>query len=331
MLKTGKLPWVVLSKLLSKLPISDIDLLIGPAIGEDAAIVRFRDGFLVIHSNPITTASSRIGWLAIHIAANDIAVRGVRPKWFLPVILIPQSYSIEQLNYIFEDISRAIRKLDGVVIGGHTEVSPDLNRPILSTTAIGYTTSRVVLTRDARPGDRVVVIGKIGLEGVGVIAYDFGEKLVEKGISRELIESVKKYIDEISIVDKALVVKEYINSMHDPTEGGLLQSLREIALASNTSIVIDIDSVKLDERVEAIISVLSIDPFKLLSSGSLVVTVSEKSLDELINILESKKYDYSICGYVLSENPGKVFIRRGNKVVDIVNNDIVDEIYKLWR
>ncbi|MEM1921265.1 MAG: AIR synthase family protein [Desulfurococcaceae archaeon] len=329
--KSGKLPWSILSNLLSKLPLKDIDLIMGPAIGEDAAIIRFKDGFLVIHSDPITTASSRIGWLAIHIASNDIAVRGVKPKWFLPVVLIPENYSLDQLNFIFEDMGRALDKIEGIVIGGHTEISPGLTKPIISTTAIGYTTGRVILTRDARPGDRVIVIGKIGLEGAGVIAYDFGEILIEKGVDRNYIEDAKKYIDEISIVDKALVIKDYVNTMHDPTEGGVIQSFREIALASNTSITVDIDSIELDEKVVAITSVLGLDPFKLLSSGSIVATVPEKNLLELINIMDSMKIDYSICGYVSRENPGKVFIRKNNKVVDIGYNDIVDEIYKLWR
>jgi len=329
-LKLGKIPWSLLSKLLSLLPSEDIDIVVGPSIGEDAAIIRFKDGFLVVHSDPITAASRKIGWLAVHVAANDIAVRGAKPKWFLPTVLLPENTSVDLAEEIFSDMARALRELDAIAVGGHTEITPSLKRPIISVTAIGYSPSRVILTRNAQPGDRVLVIGLIGGEGAAVLAWDFEENLTSKGVDRELIERAKSYLWKISVVGTALDIRDYVNSMHDPTEGGVLQGLREIALASGTSIVVELGKLVVDEAVATISRAVGVDPLKLLSSGSLIATVSEENLKDVITILESKKYPYTVCGYVKAGDPGKVIALENNKIAYTVENDIVDEIYKLW-
>ncbi len=327
MFKEGKLPGRLLEELFHLLPTRDPDLVVGPMIGEDAAVIRFGDGFLVVHSDPITAAVSRIGWYAIHIAANDIAVRGARPRWFLPVVLLYPGISSEEIHGIFRDMGRAAEELGAVIVGGHTEVSPGLDRPIISMTAMGYTHGRVVLTRDARPGDTVLVVGRIGGEGAAVLAHDYGDVLVELGVDRRIIDEAKKYIEDISVVDKALLLKEIgVNAMHDPTEGGLIQALREIALASGTSIVVDADKIDIDENVKRIAEVLGIDPLKLLSSGSVVATIPSPRIEEVIGVLEEKGIKYSLVGKAVSGDVGKVVIVKGRERV-VVNEDVVDEIY----
>ncbi len=328
--KAGKLPWNFLSKLLAMLPTSDIDLIMGPGVGEDAAVIRFKDGFLVIHTDPITAASRRIGWLAIHIAANDIAVRGVKPRWFLPVVLLPENISEDEITSIFKDMGEALNEIDGIVVGGHTEVTPGLDRPIITVTAAGYTSGRVILTRDAKPGDEILIVGDIGAEGVSVVAWDFPDLLLNRGVIKHVVDKAKDYLWHISVVDKALTIKEYVNTMHDPTEGGILQGLREIALASNTSIVLDLDNIVLNDIVLTITKALDLDPLKILSSGTLIATVPAENKEIVKERLEEKRYPYMFCGYVEKGERGKVFLRRNGNIVSVIDNDIIDEIYKLW-
>ncbi|ADI31458.1 AIR synthase family protein [Staphylothermus hellenicus] len=326
----GKPSWEFLSGLLSMFPIRDPDLIVGPSIGEDAAIIRFKDGFLIVHSDPITAATRRIGWLAVHIAANDIAVRGAKPRWLLPVILMPPKHSLEQIESIFRDIGSAAQSLDATVIGGHTEFTPGIPRPIISMTAIGYSMDKVVLTRNARPGDKIFVIGRVGGEGASVIAWDFEDLLLRKGISRDIIATAKEYFTDISIVDKALLIRDYANSMHDPTEGGLLQGLREVAKASNTRIILDADKVVLDPIVKEITSTLELDPLKILSSGALIASVPGENTRQVEDLLKEKGYKYSIAGYISEHvRGGELIVNQNGKTIRIIE-DVVDEIYKLW-
>lgn len=319
-----------MAQLLQHIVSDDVDLIVGPAQGEDAAVIRVRDGFLVIHSDPITAGVKRIGYLAVHVAANDIAVRGVKPKWFLPVVLLPENYTAEDVEEIFRDMGRALREIDGVVVGGHTETTPGLSRPIVSMTAAGYTTSRVILTRDAREGDLVYFIGRVGGEGAGVIAWDFEHLLVELGVDRSIIECAKSFIHDISVVKTALEIRDYVNTVHDATEGGVLQAVREIAVASSKDIVINLDNVILDPIVKAVITAVKLDPLKLLSSGCLVATVPEHCKSQFEKALSDLNKPYSLVGRVKSGR-GDVYLQVNSNLVEVIKSDIIDEIYKLWK
>ncbi len=329
-LREGKPPRHVLEDIIFRYKgIFDPDVVQGPNIGEDAGIVRAGDGFIVAHSDPITAAEKYIGWLAVHVASNDVAVRGVKPRWLLLTILVPPGSSTVLLEEIARDADAAAKSINAAIIGGHTEVTPGIPRPIVITTAIGFTRGRVIRTCDAQPGDKVFVIGRVGGEGASVIASDFRDLLMRKGISMNLINKASEFIKDISVVDKAMAIKKYVSAMHDPTEGGILEALYEVAIASNNTIYIDLNKVKLDPIVEKITSALNIDPHKLLSSGSLIATVPNSYVNDVINILETQGYSYSQCGEVREGKP-RLIIKRGDEV-ELLENMIVDEIYRLWK
>ncbi|WP_048078667.1 AIR synthase-related protein [Desulfurococcus mucosus] len=330
MVKHGKPSWNTMSFLLSLLPIEDPDLVVGPRQGEDAAVLRLRDGFLVAHVDPITTGVRKAGYLAVHVAGNDIAVRGVAPRWFMPVTLIPAHYSEADVEELFRDMGAALREIGGVAIGGHTEVTPGLDRPIIAMTAIGYTNGRVISTRDAREGDHVVIIGRIGGEGAGVIAWDFEDLLLGKGVPENIIKRAKGFIYDVSIVKTALAVKDYVNTMHDATEGGVIQALREVASASGKDIIVDADAFQIEKEVEEISQRIGVNPLRLLSSGCIVASVHPGNLDALLSRLRGLGVGFSVVGHVV-KGGGRVIVesKSGGRIV--VDTDVVDEIYKLWN
>jgi hydrogenase expression/formation protein HypE len=66
-LPTGKLPARTLEAMLSHLPQLDPRVLVGPRLGEDAAVLDFGDRCLVVTTDPITFATDRIGWYALGV------------------------------------------------------------------------------------------------------------------------------------------------------------------------------------------------------------------------------------------------------------------------
>ena len=86
----GKLPPALLERLLSRVPIQDPRVLLGPRIGEDAALIDMGDRVLVAKTDPITFATDSIGWYAVQVNANDVACMGARPRWFLATVLLPE-------------------------------------------------------------------------------------------------------------------------------------------------------------------------------------------------------------------------------------------------
>ncbi len=329
-LKLGKLEWSALERLLRLLPVGGEGVLVGPGVGEDAAVIRAGEGFIVAHVDPITAAAERVGYLAVHVAANDVAVRGVRPQWFMPTVLLPEGAEDELAERVFRDMARALRELGGVAVGGHTEVSPGISKPIVVMAAMGYTRGRVVLTSGARPGDVVLAAGRLGGEGAGVIAWDFADRLRAAGVPPEVVERARGFVEEISAVEAALALRDYASSMHDPTEGGLLQALREVALASGVSIRVDLRRVALDPVVKAVTSAAGVDPLRLLSSGSVIATVPREHAERAVQALRSRGIQCSEVG-VVEEGPRGLVVLESEEGERRVEEDIVDEIYKLWQ
>ncbi|ADN50360.1 AIR synthase family protein [Vulcanisaeta distributa] len=313
----------------TNLGIADPDIIIGPRVGEDAAVVRVGDKYLVMHTDPITGAVEGVGWFAINIVANDIAVRGVKPRWFLLTLLLPRNVGEDGIRVIMSDVNRALIELGGSLVGGHTEYTPGIDRVIASTTAIGIG-NRYVTTSGAKPGDLVLITKYVALEGTAVLANDFGEELMGKGVSKEIINRARAFLREISVVKEALEIADIANSMHDPTEGGLLQGLLEVAEASNVRLRINIDKIPILPETRLIFNALGIDPLKSLSSGTLIATVPRNQVEVAMNRLEKLGINYSVIGEVVNGEPGIELISNG-RVLEEVHGFIEDEVMRLWH
>lgn len=335
-ISTGKISPDLLEKyVFTRLGVDDKSIVIGPSYGEDAAIIKIDSGIvLVVHSDPITAAEKLIGWLSVHIACNDIAVRGARPRWLLSVLLLPEEASVELLDEITRQIDSAAREVGVSIVGGHTESAPDLSRPIVSTTAIGIAREdRVVSTRNAKPGDLLVMTKYAGLEGTAILASDFREELLEKGVSVEVLGEAEDYTKSISVVPEAVALAEegLVSAMHDPTEGGILGGVAELAYASGTLIRVYEEKIPLTSATRTITSALGVDPLKLISSGVLLATTPKKYVDRVLDVVERLGVRASIIGEVVSKYyPGRVvYVKKSGETIDIPRH-VVDEIYRVY-
>lgn len=324
----GKLPSHVLKNVLKKFQTNDPSIVLGPSIGEDFAVIRMNKNLLVVHSDPITGATKRIGWYAVHIVCNDIATSGARPRWIVPVILLPVGrYDI--LNEIIEDISSVTEELGISVVGGHTEFTPGLERPIISMTAFAEASMEsLILTRNSKPGDKIILTKGVAIEGTSIIAHEL-ENILLRHISRGVIEEAKKISDMISVVRDAEVAIKFggVHAMHDPTEGGIAMGLQELAFSSGYGLeVYEEDMIFLKPTVE-IIEVLGIDPLRLISSGALLIVADKDKADEIVKGLNNEGIRASIIGEVIEDKDRRVVYRKNGGVLDL--NGYIEE--ELWR
>ncbi|HIE22884.1 MAG TPA: hydrogenase [Candidatus Korarchaeota archaeon] len=297
----GKLPYEFLKKLVfTRLGVSDERLLVGPSIGEDAAVMEFGDKVLVLATDPITAATKDIGWLSVHINANDVASCGVRPRWFLCTILLPEGSDESMVDQILSQIDRACKELGISVIGGHTEISAGLNRPIIIGFMMGEAPrKRYVRTGGARPGDLIILTKGAGLEGTAVLASELEKELVPS-LGRELVERAKRMMYEISVVKDAMVLMDSceVHALHDPTEGGIASGIWEMALASNVSMEIYANSIPIREETQKICSHLGLNPLNILSSGALLASIKGEEAEKALKALESEGISAAIIGCV---------------------------------
>ena len=277
------------------------------------------DRLLIAKSDPITFAGDHVGKYVVQINANDVACTGGVPRWFLPTVLLPTSATTEEVRAIFADISEACRSLGVAIIGGHTEVTDGLPRPIVAGTMLGELEdrSRLVSTGGAQDGDSIVVTGGIAIEGAAILAREHAAELRSRGISNTLLDTAASYLDDpgISVLPaaRALFATDAVHSMHDVTEGGLITALREIAAASDLGLVAEAESVPLLPECAAICDALELDPLGLLGSGALIATMPAGDVPRALRALDRAGISGWEIGQMMESSEGLWLIDRNGE------------------
>ncbi len=276
-MKTGKLDPAALQRLvLGRLGVRRDDVAVHARLGEDGAAVAFGEEVCVLSSDPITGAGARAGWYGVHVACNDVAAMGARPVGVLATLLLPERAVEADVARIMDDIHRAAVELSIEVLGGHTEVAPGLVTPILSMTAVGRARrDKLVTSAGARPGDWLLLTKAAGLEGTAILATDL-EHALRGRLDEVTVTAAQALSDRLSVVPEGILAAELgATALHDPTEGGLLGALWELAEASGTGYVVQSELVPILDETRQLCAVLGADPLRLISSGALLVACSD--------------------------------------------------------
>ncbi|MFA9495896.1 MAG: AIR synthase family protein [Candidatus Bathyarchaeota archaeon] len=328
-LAAGKIPKDVLKRLVFTCLGSPSDrVLKGPKVGEDAALLDMGDRIIIAKANPVTGAENKIGWLAVHINANDVAARGGKPLWYLSIILLPEGSPESLLETIMKEQHEACCDLGISIVGGHTEVVPGLQRAIVSGFMLGETSAESKITTDgAQIGDDIILTKGVGLEGTGILASDMRHRLVDH-VSEAHLDSAVKFLDLVSVVPEALEASRMggVHSMHTPTEGGVLNGLLEVSEACALGFTVYEAEMPIHEETVAISEALGIDPLKLLSSGSLLLYVDPDMSKAILDGLKKINVNANVIGKVTE---GACVIIDRNGVERAAGEVLQDELFRI--
>jgi hydrogenase expression/formation protein HypE len=307
-LPLGKLPPSITESLLKKAPVLDPRVLLGPGVGLDCAIVDMGDTCLVMKSDPITFATEDIGWYAVQICSNDIATTGAQPRWFLSTLLLPEGKTTsDMVEKIGNQVFRACKEKNISVIGGHTEITYGLDRPILMGTMIGEVTKDMLITpKGAKPGNKLLITKGIPIEGTAIIAKEFPAK-VKTLLGEKAQQQAADFIHSpgISVLKDAQIAIQAgkVTAMHDPTEGGLAAALWEMATACENTLVIKQDQIGMPELSKKICETFDIDPLATIASGALLMAVEAADSDAIQAALHKENIACMEIGYIEAGNP----------------------------
>ena len=303
-LPVGKVPAALLGHLLGDMVPLPPEVLVGPAIGEDACAIEVEAGVLVAASDPITLTGADLGRTVITINANDIAVTGVRPRWFLATVLLPVGTTESELERLFGEMRSALSALGAALVGGHTEVTDAVSSPIVAGHMLGLAQAgRIVTTGGVRPGDAIVLIGSVPIEGAAVLALEHAAALVSA--PRASVEAAAAAMDDpgISVVEAAVAAAELgATAMHDPTEGGLAAALWELASAARVALRVDRDRIAWFPPGLDVCRAAGADPWATLASGALLAAFARDRAGDAVRRLNERGHDAVVIG--LSE-PGE--------------------------
>ena len=269
------------SKELDEIILSNIksyrkDVVLRPGIGIDCGGVKIGDDVCMLSTDPITAASKDAGKLAVHVSCNDVASTGAEPIALLITMLIPPQASVESIRELFKQMQQTAKELNVEIIGGHTEVTDTVNKTVICTTVLGKVKAdKFISGQGAKIGDSIVMTKFAAMEGTAIIASDFPD-LLHDILTEKEIKTCLSLSDRISVVQEGKIAGQIgVNAMHDVTEGGILQAVWEICNASECGAIINLDSIPVLNETKKICNELKIDPLRLISSGSMIMTASD--------------------------------------------------------
>jgi hydrogenase maturation factor len=267
-------------------------------LGEDACGIDIPGGTLVVTADPITLTSEEIGRLSVLMSANDVAVCGARPRWFLAVVLVPPGTLEGTIRELFAALQQALAELGASLVGGHTEVTPAVNRPVVIGQMLGLVElGAIVTTAGFASGDVIVQVRPAPIEGAAVLAREAPEGL--EGLDVHVVGEARNALERpgISLVDAAMVAVELgAKALHDPTEGGLAGGLHEMAAAAGVAIRIDREAVLWFQPALAVCRALGCDPWSTLASGTLLAAYPADAVETAIATFAERGHEAAAIG-----------------------------------
>lgn len=333
-LPPGKLPLEMLSGLLRDCGTEDERILVGPQVGEDAAVIDFGETCLVVKTDPITFATDEIGHYAVHVNANDIATMGAVPRWFLATLLLPEGGTSEALvRSIFDSLRRAAGEIGVSLCGGHTEITAGLDRPIVAGQMLGEVSrERLVRSSGLQAGDRILLTKGLGIEATAILAREKEAELRDRGFDPVLLSAAREYLHApgISILEEARIACETapVHAMHDPTEGGVATALRELAAASDCGLSVEAGALFASEETRLLCDAFNLDPLGVISSGALLIGLAPEDAGRVRDAIRTAGIP---CEIVARAEPPEfgLQLHEDNTVCDLPEFDR-DEIGKIF-
>ncbi|MDO4553056.1 MAG: AIR synthase family protein [Bacillota bacterium] len=328
-MKSGKLD----SRLLEEMVFKNIryrrpDVLTRPGVGEDCAVVDYGAYECVLSTDPITGAARDIGRLAVHISCNDIAANGVEPLGILLAVMLPEGTDIEDVDEIMRQAGEVSEALGVEIIGGHTEITAAVNKPVIVSTAVGKALKGASQqARDMEPGDYILMTKKAGIEGTGIIACDCKEKLRGLLTEEELAEA-EAMLEQVSVVREGVIAGGVGTAgMHDITEGGILGAVWEMCEIAGTGALVWEDSIPVAPVTEKICRHFGVNWLRLISSGSMLIMAKPDKKDAIMEEIAAAGIEIACIGRVLPLSEGRTLESvRGRETIEPPGSD---EIYKV--
>ncbi len=305
----GKLPAELLQGLLERYVTTDPRVILGPRLGEDAAVIDMGDRYLVAKTDPITFATDEIGWYAVNVNANDVACCGAVPRWYLATLLLPEHGTTStRVERIFADLSSACRQLGVCLCGGHTEITHGLDRPIIVGQMLGEVApDGTVTTSGAQVGDALILTKGIAVEGTALIAREKSDELRDV-LSESEIQRYANFLHEpgISVVKDARLALEVggVHALHDPTEGGVATGLWELSQAADVGVLIEDNNLPILDECRLLCRHFGLDPLGLIGSGSLLIAADADLAAAILDRLKSGGIAASVIGTVVPAADG---------------------------
>ncbi|MEO8218547.1 MAG: hydrogenase expression/formation protein HypE, partial [Acidobacteriota bacterium] len=273
------------------------------------------DAFVV---TPIFFPGGDIGRLAIHGTVNDLAMSGARPLYLSATFILEEGLPMDDLARVVESMRVASIESGVMLVTGDTKVVDrgKADKLFITTTGIGIIEDDVRISASAAsPGDVIILSGTIGDHGMAVLSQR--ENLTFEG------EIASDTAPLHGLVASMIAASHDIHCLRDPTRGGVATTLNELAAKSGVGMLLDEETIPVNENVRGACEILGLDPLYVANEGKLVAIVAAEASDRILLAMKQHPLgrESRVIGRVVSAHPGMVLMNTGiggTRVVDVM-------------
>jgi selenide, water dikinase len=219
---------------------ADPNVLVGFDTADDAGVYKLTPELALVQTvdffTPIVDDPYTFGAIAAANALSDVYAMGGRPLSALSIVAYPAKGEIEDLEQILRGGAEKMHEAGCSIVGGHSIADDEIK--------FGYAVTglvhpeRVKTNAAARAGDALVFTKRLGTGVIGTA--------LKRGIARD--EDVAEAIASMLTLNRQAAEEMLRFDVHgctDVTGFGLIGHAREMALASNVTLEIAVDRVRL--------------------------------------------------------------------------------------
>ncbi len=225
-------------------------------------------------------------------------------------------------------MNAAAKELNIAIVGGHCESTPGLSNPIVVGCIMGLTEKgKYVTAAGAKTGDKLILTKSAGIEGTAILASD-REKQLKKVFNLAFLDSAKNFYSQISVVKDALTAYRSggVHAMHDPTEGGILNGIHELADAAGLGVRVFEEKIAVEPETAKICRFYEIDPLQLISSGALLIAAEPEAAPKIIESLSEERIYADVIGE-FNPNPNNRILMHKDNSAEMLPRPVSDHLW----
>lgn len=321
-MKKGKVSESVLKRSVFKYISTSETVRKGAAIGSDCAFLEWKEA-VAVSTQTVTFPVMDAAGMAIYAAVNNLAAGGNRAEAVTLAITLPEEAEESRLKKLMKQAQEVCKSLEITIAGGHTEAVPQIRSTIVTATALGKPLPDKLI-RNPKEDLDVVMTKWAGLEGTMVLAREREQELLTRypqGIITEA-KGFEKYLPVIP--EAATALKSGVYAMHDVRGGGVFGALWELSRSMNVGLTINLKKIPVRQETIEICEFYELNPYELLSGGSLLIVAKEG--EKLVEDLARESIQAAVIGKTTGSND-KVLINEDE--VRFLEPAKPDELYKI--
>lgn len=296
----------------------------GAVFSVNGSRLAFSTDSYVVH--PVFFPGGNIGDLAVYGTVNDLAMCGARPLYLSVGFIIEEGFPMQDLWLIVQSMKAAADRAEVLLVTGDTKVVDKGKGDgiFINTSGIGVIEEGIdIKPASARPGDKIILSGAIGLHGIAIMSVREGLEF-EGGIRSDTAPLH-------GLVQEMLAEGKQVHVLRDPTRGGVASALNEIAASAGVGIEIHENAIPVTPEVRGACEILGFDPLYVANEGKLIACVSPHHAETVLKTMRNHPLgrESAVVGTVVREHPGLVTMRTligGNRVVDMLSGEQLPRI-----